>query len=253
MPRSRRISSASNDVGPFAPSTMSRARTSGALSAVIWSSRAARTRTSQSSSRSSSFEMRLPESFPRGSRARACTPVAQARRAPPPRASRPRCRRCRRPSRRARGARGPRPSPRCRSPERRSAAPRATIPAGRTPAPRTMTTPAPVASLPEDGAADRDRLPGHDLRHRVAALHRVRVHHPGHRLLVRGHVRRGDVLLGPDDREQLGGEAAREPLDLAGRERARVAAHPPSHLRREGAGGRTSTSSTLRAPHTHRG
>ena len=36
--------------------------------------------------------------------------------------------------------------------------------------------------------------------HRVPALHRVRVHHPGHRLLVRRHVRRGDVLLRADER-----------------------------------------------------
>ena len=69
--------------------------------------------------------------------------------------------------------------------------------------------------VPEDGAADRDRLAGHDLRHRVADLHRVRVHHPRHRLLVRRHVRRGDVLLRADDRQQLGGEAARQALELA--------------------------------------
>jgi hypothetical protein len=43
--------------------------------------------------------------------------------------------------------------------------------------------------LPEERAAERDRLAGHDLGHRVPDLPRVRVHHPGHRLLVRGHVR----------------------------------------------------------------
>ena len=51
----------------------------------------------------------------------------------------------------------------------------------------------------EDGAAERDRLAGHDLRNRVADLHRVRVHHPGHRLLVRRHVGRRDVLLRADE------------------------------------------------------
>ena len=79
---------------------------------------------------------------------------------------------------------------------------------------------------PEDRAADRDRLAGDDLRDRIADLHRVRVHHPGHRLLVGRHVRRRDVLLGADDREQLGGEAAGDRLELPLRERARVAAHP---------------------------
>ena len=49
--------------------------------------------------------------------------------------------------------------------------------------------------VPEDRAADRDRLAGDDLGHGVALLHRVRVHHPGHRLLVRRHVGRRDVEL----------------------------------------------------------
>ena len=77
----------------------------------------------------------------------------------------------------------------------------------------------------EHGAADRDRLPGDDLGHGVAALHRVRVHHPGHRLLVRGHVGCGDVLLRADDRQQLRRETARHALELAERHRARIAAH----------------------------
>src|SRR5919106_255147 len=79
--------------------------------------------------------------------------------------------------------------------------------------------------VPEDGAADRDRLAGDNLGHRVPALHRVRVHHPRHRLLVRGHVRRGDVLLRPDDRKELGREAARQPLDLRDGQLARIAAN----------------------------
>jgi len=79
--------------------------------------------------------------------------------------------------------------------------------------------------VPEDRPADRDRLSGHDLGHCVAALHRVRVHHPRHRLLVRRHVWRRDVLLWPDDREQLGGEPARQALELSERECARIAAN----------------------------
>ena len=88
----------------------------------------------------------------------------------------------------------------------------------------TITTPAPVASWRKTEPPIEIGLPGHDLRHRVAALHRVRVHHPRHRLLVRRHVGRGDVLLRPDERQQLRGEAARDALDLGVRQRARVAA-----------------------------
>ncbi len=66
----------------------------------------------------------------------------------------------------------------------------------------------------EDGAADRDRLAGDDLRNRVTDLHRVRVHHPGHRLLVRRHVGRRDVLLRADHRQQLDREPPRQTLEL---------------------------------------
>ena len=77
----------------------------------------------------------------------------------------------------------------------------------------------------EHGAPDRDWLPRDDLGHRVAALHRVRVHHPGHRLLVRGHVGSGNVLLRADDRQEFRREATRHALELAERHRARIAAH----------------------------
>ena len=77
---------------------------------------------------------------------------------------------------------------------------------------------------PEDGAADRDRLARDDLRHGVAALHRVRVHHPRHRLLVGGHVGCGDVGVRADLADELRREAARELLELAQRQRVRVAA-----------------------------
>ena len=78
--------------------------------------------------------------------------------------------------------------------------------------------------VPEDRAADRDRLAGHDLGDGETALHRVRVHHPRHRLLVRGHVRGRDVLLRADDRQELRGEAPGEPLELGLRHDPRVAA-----------------------------
>ena len=77
----------------------------------------------------------------------------------------------------------------------------------------------------EDRATDRDRLARDDLGHRVASLHRVRVHHPGHRLLVRRHVRRRNVDPRADHGKQLGGEATSQPLELAVRQLARVAAN----------------------------
>ena len=76
----------------------------------------------------------------------------------------------------------------------------------------------------EHGAPDRDRLAGHDLRDRVALLHRVRVHHPRHRLLVRRHVRRRDVELRADERRELGGEPAGDARQLVLRQLVRAAA-----------------------------
>ena len=106
----------------------------------------------------------------------------------------------------------------------------------------------------EERAADRHRLAGDDLRHGVALLHRVRVHHPRHRLLVRRHVGRRDVELRADERRELGGEAARDARQLAlARGRARCSARRPSRRRTAGAGARTSRSSTSRAPRTRRG
>ena len=78
---------------------------------------------------------------------------------------------------------------------------------------------------PEDAAAHGERLAGDDLRHGVADLHRVGVHHPGHRLLVGGHVGSGDVSLRADDRQELGGEPPRQALELSAGEVPRVAAH----------------------------
>ena len=69
----------------------------------------------------------------------------------------------------------------------------------------------------KDRPADRDRLPGDDLGDRVPHLHRVRVHHPGHRLLVGGHVRRGDVGLWADETQQLRRVTPGQSLHLSGR------------------------------------
>ena len=99
------------------------------------------------------------------------------------------------------------------------------------------------------GAADQERLAGHDGRLGPPGVHRVRVEQPGHDLLVGVHVRRRDVLVGPEHVDQVGRVAARQPLDLAGRHRAGVArdaalgAAERARRRR-----RTSTSSRPRAP-----
>ena len=76
----------------------------------------------------------------------------------------------------------------------------------------------------EDGAPDRDGLPRHNLGDGVPDLRRVGVHHPRHRLFVRRHVGRRNVLLRADGREQLGRETPCEPLELVLRQRVRVAA-----------------------------
>src|SRR5205085_1100657 len=67
---------------------------------------------------------------------------------------------------------------------------------------------------PALGPTHADGLAGDDTGHGVAEVHRVGVHEPGHRLLVRADVRRWDVLLRPDDRADLAGVAPRDPLEL---------------------------------------
>ena len=78
---------------------------------------------------------------------------------------------------------------------------------------------------PADGAADREGLPGDDAGHRVAPVHRHRVHDPGHHLGVGPHVRGGDVGFRADHRLDLGGEAAGQALQLLAAHRARIAGH----------------------------
>ena len=59
----------------------------------------------------------------------------------------------------------------------------------------------------------------------MTALQRVRVHHPGHRLLVRAHVWRRDVDLRTDERDQLLRVAPRHTLQFIERKRPRIAGH----------------------------
>ena len=118
----------------------------------------------------------------------------------------------------------------------------------------TITTPAPVASCRKTEPPIETGLPVTISGHGVALLHRVGVHHPGHRLLVRRHVRRRDVDLRADERREIGGEPAREPGELApATARAGRSARRPSRRRTAAAAARTSRSSTSRAPRTRRG
>ena len=83
---------------------------------------------------------------------------------------------------------------------------------------------APGGLAPARGAAHDDRLAGDDPGHALALGHGVGVHHPGHGLLVGAEVGGGDVEIGADHEDDLGGVAAGEVLPLARRELARVAA-----------------------------
>ncbi len=88
--------------------------------------------------------------------------------------------------------------------------------------------------LAAERAADRERLAGHDAQHRVALVHRERVEDPGHHGRARADVGGRDVLLRPDLVDDLGGVAARHPLELAGRHRRRDRRRPRPSPRRTG-------------------
>ena len=86
----------------------------------------------------------------------------------------------------------------------------------------TVNTPRPVASR---RPSEPPRSTGLPVTTPVAvepSVHRVRVHHPGHDLLVGVHVGRRDVLVRADDDADLAGVAARHALELAARELLRV-------------------------------
>ena len=86
-------------------------------------------------------------------------------------------------------------------------------------------TPRPVASSRPTDPPSSDRLARHDAQRLVADHHRVGVEHPAHHLRVGAGIGRGDVVLRADDRHDLAGVSAGEPLLLAHRELLRVADH----------------------------
>ena len=77
-----------------------------------------------------------------------------------------------------------------------------------------------VAAL---ASSDGERFPGHDGERRIAVMHRVRVHDPGHRLSVGVDVGSRDVAIGTDQQLDLGGVAARERLQLLRAHALRIA------------------------------
>ena len=98
-------------------------------------------------------------------------------------------------------------------------------------------------------AAQVQGLACHNGSHRVALVHRVGIHDPGHGLLVGIHVRGRYIALRAQDVHQFGGVAPRDALQLARREHLWIADYAalstakrnvnhgafPSHPGREGA------------------
>ena len=81
---------------------------------------------------------------------------------------------------------------------------------------------APGRLAPAQGAAGGDRLAGDDLGHRAPLVHRIRVHEPGHDLLVGAHVGRHHVGVGADEGDHLLHVAARQVLQFMARQRVGI-------------------------------
>src|SRR5205807_1092738 len=90
---------------------------------------------------------------------------------------------------------------------------------------RSVITPSRAAGrfLAALAPADADWLASDHTGDRVAVVHRVRVHHPGHHLRVGVHVWRRDVAFGTDHVADLRREAPRQALQLAAAHRLRIA------------------------------
>ena len=109
----------------------------------------------------------------------------------------------------------PRSSPHCRSPARSPGSRSGDMPRCFSAWSHTTATPRPVASRRPREPPRFTGLPVTTARHRLPHVHGVGVHDPRHRLLVGVHVRRGNVLLRPDELDQLRRVAARQPLQFA--------------------------------------
>ena len=177
---------------------------------------------SHGSSSSSSLVTRSASRSPRASRAPPRSPAARRCRARPRRARRPRVgdRDHRRPVVHELGAAIPPTFP---NPWTRTVAPRGST--GRAQRAERHHHAAAGGLVPVR-AADRDRL-ARDHAGTVAGVDGVGVHHPGHGLLVRADVRRRHVPLRADDREDLGGVPAGDPLQLVTRQSRGLQRTPP--------------------------
>ena len=82
---------------------------------------------------------------------------------------------------------------------------------------------APGRFPPATRAANRERLASDHRRHCLAHVHGIGVHDPRHRLVVRVHIRRGNVLLRPDELNDVGSVAPSHALELALRHLVRIA------------------------------
>src|SRR5882724_10121238 len=72
-------------------------------------------------------------------------------------------------------------------------------------------------------AAEGDRLAGDDPEFSVSAHHGNGVHDPGHCLLVRINIRRGNIAIGTNDGSNLKGVATSESLEFTLRQALRIA------------------------------
>ncbi len=249
-----RIASASGVVGPFAPSSTIAAWTRSAFAAVMTTSSAHGASTSHGSASSSSFVIAVagvelgepPAGLPCG-------------RSPPRRRGRPR-RSGRRPSPRRRRPMAPasetnlaKSEPTLPNPCIATFSPSISRPWRRRVSRRQKKTPRPVASSRPSEPPTASGLPVTTLStewplfiEKVSKIHAITAGR-------RADVGSRDVLLGPDLVHDLGRVAAGHPLELAQRQRLRVADHAAlGAAERAGSSARTSTSSTSRAPSPRR-
>ena len=85
--------------------------------------------------------------------------------------------------------------------------------------------PAPGRLLAPDRSADAHRLARHHAKLLMSDHHAVRVEQPRHHLRIGSRIRRGNILVRPDDRHDLAGVSSRQPLFLAHRQLSRIADH----------------------------
>ena len=76
--------------------------------------------------------------------------------------------------------------------------------------------------LPTGRASHSQRFAGRHSRHRIASMHRIGVHDPGHHPCIRAHVRRGNVHFRPNEKTDFRRVAPGHRLQFSFRERLRI-------------------------------